>query len=413
MAATGNTPEMVDIGEAHAIVCRTVRPGLTEHVPLDQAVNRTLAAPIQTDIAFPPFTRAVMDGFAVIAADTCADGCVLRILGRSPAGGMFAGKIESGECVRINTGAPIPPGADAVVRIEDCEIHAEGHSVAIMKGVTPNTFVSRKATFASEGQEVIAAGMRLMPLEIDAAASAGAADVEVYRRPQIAILSTGDELVDVDVKPAEGQIRNSNAYLLASAIERAGAVPHPLGVARDDIESLLTCVKRGLTCDAICVTGGVSMGDRDYVPDVLDACGVTFHFRKMRIKPGRPTLFGSTNGGSLAFALPGNPVSAFIGFEFLVRPALRIMQGLPAAPPIFESAKLDGSLTVTRDRRAFRPARTSVDHDGKTWVRPLRWHGSGDPFGMAGADCLIVQPPDDDAQSHGDHVMIHRLGDGL
>ncbi len=386
---------LIDIDEAYDILFAQVRPGPIVTVPLADALFRTLAEDVRTDVDGPPFDRAVMDGYAVRAADVTSAPVELAVVGHADAGGSSNAPVEKGQAVRINTGAPIPPGADAVVRVEDTESRDDGRRVLIHHGVRPGTFVTRRGEYVRAGDLVLPGNTRLTPAEMGVAAGAGAARVSVYRQPRVGILSTGNELVEVDQTPTGGQIRNTNQAQLAAHVRAAHCEPVLLGTAKDDPVVLERKIREGLSFDVLCVTGGVSMGTADHVPDVLRRCGAEFRIEKMAIKPGRPAVFATTPTGTLVFALPGNPVSAFLGFELLVRPALAALQGRSGERPKRASAVLRGETEVaaTSNRRTFLPAITNWTEAGRMEVRPLRWRGSGDIFGVTGANAFIVRPP--------------------
>jgi len=308
--------------------------------------------------------------------------------------------------MQINTGAPIPLGADAVVRVESTEASPSGEAVIVRESVQPGRFITRQATYARAGQTVLDAGSVLTPINIGVAATAGAARVGVHRRPTVAILVTGDELIDISEKPTGPQIRNSNQYVLESLVQAAHCEPVVLGVAGDDRNLLRQRIEEGLRSDVLCLTGGISMGAFDFVPEVLKECGAEFHVRKMAIKPGRPTIFATTPAGKLIFALPGNPVSALVGFYLLMVPALAALQGRPVVQPLVR-AVLRGMLPATDDRRSYLPARVVVGINGEYEARVLSWQGSGDAIGMGNADALIVQPPRSPAVR--DREMVMRL----
>ena len=313
--------------------------------------------------------------------------------------------------MQINTGAPIPPGADAVVRVERTERTPSGEGVVIKESVAPGQFVTPRASYAAAGQTVLEAGALLTPANIGVAATAGAARVNVYRRPTVAVLATGDELVDIDQVPSAAQIRNSNQYILRALIESAHSEAVVLPVARDNRDELRRGITDGLRCDVLCLAGGVSMGTLDFVPDVLREFGATFHVHKMAVKPGRPTIFATMPDGKLVFALPGNPVGAFVGFELLVRPVLAALQGRPAVPPLVR-AVLQSSIAATSNRRSYIPARAKVNEVGEWEVRTLSWHGSGDSLGMATANALLMRPPQAEAVKSGDAVSMLLLDRG-
>lgn len=401
---------MIDVDRAYEILFGQVRALPTVEMPLAEAGFRTLAEAVRCDVDFPPFDRSVMDGYAVRAADVRAAPVTLRVVGEVAAGTVPARALAAGEAMQINTGAPIPNGADAVVRVEETERVESGGGVVIRKAVERGTFITRRAEYVRAGDVVLAAGSVLGPARIAAAAAAGAGRVAVYRQPRVAILSTGDELVEIDQRPAGGQIRNSNQHQLVALVASAHAEAISLGTVGDDRVALRAQIERGLSADVLCITGGASVGPLDLVPDVLRECGATFHFQKMRIKPGRPIHFATGPSVGLIFALPGNPVSAFVGFELLVRPALAALEGRPNTRPALIRATLQGNIAATRDRRTYVPARAWVGDDGGWQVEPVAWHGSGDVFGLAGANAMIMRPPGAAAVGSGTDVSILLLG---
>ena len=397
---------MIDIDDACARVLANVKAGDVVRTSLREALGRTLAKPVCTDVDYPPFDRAVMDGYAVRAADVADAPVTLRVAGQIAAGSDLEVTIGPGEAARINTGAPIPPGADAVVRVEETECGATGDVVEIRSSVPTGRFITPRAEYVRAGDTILTPGTRLTPLAIGAAATAGAHEVSVFRRPSVAILGTGDELVEIDRTLTGAQIRNSNQYLLEAMVTAEGAEPVILGTAHDDRDALRRKISLGAESDVLCITGGISMGAFDFVPEVLEALGATFHVRKMAIKPGRPTIFATLPDATPVFALPGNPASAFVGFILLVKPALAVIEGRSATGPRFIEARLDGAIGAVRDRRTFLPARASRSSDGGWVAKPVSWHGSGDAFGMATADALIMRPPHAGAANSGDTVMI-------
>lgn len=397
---------MIDVDEALEILFSKITPLDTVRMNIGDALYRTLAQAVLCDIDAPPFDRAVMDGYAVRSHDVAAAPVTLRVVGQIAAGTTSDTTLHTGEVMQINTGAPIPPGADAVVRVEFTQPGASSNEVLIRESVPAGRFITRRATYVSAGDVVLKAGVRLTPLEIATAVAAGAGSVTVYRKPTVSILPTGDELVEVDAKPRGGQIRNSNKYLLSSLVASAHAEPVVLETAVDDRAVLHERIVAGLRADVLCVTGGVSMGAFDFVPEVLKACGAVFHIEKMAIKPGRPTIFATTPDGTLIFALPGNPASAWVGFELLVRPALAALEGRGGIAPLTFRATLVGTLKHTTNRRTYVPARASIGRDGGWEVEALSWHGSGDSFGMATAHGLIVRPPEADDAKSGDAVSF-------
>lgn len=382
---------MIDVDQAYDILFAHVRPGPVVEVPLAESLYRTLAVPITCDVDMPPFDRSVMDGYAVRTADVRHAPVTLRLVGEAPAGAVVDKAVGAGETMRINTGAPIPTGADAVVRIEDTS--CQDDRVSISAPVSEGNFITPRAAYVTAGDIVMDAGMRMTPTAIAAGATAGASRVSVRRRARVGILTTGDELVGVDERPVGGQIRNSNQYLVEALVRSAYAEPVVLPVVRDDRGRLEASIREGLQHDVFCVTGGVSMGDRDFVPEVLRACGCTFHIHKLAIKPGRPTIFATAPSGTLVFALPGNPASGFVGFELLVRPALRAWDGAGAQRPLLVSAMARGGCPGAGGRRSYHPARAWVDAHGQWCVERVSWGGSGDALGLAKANAMIACAP--------------------
>ncbi len=397
---------MIDVDEAYRILFAQIQPGPTVEMPLIEALFRTLAEPVRCDVDYPPFDRSVMDRYAVRADDVADAPVKLHVVGQVLAGTTPRRPLGTGEAMQINTGAAIPRGADAVVRVEDTEVVESGGEVLIRKAVDRGHFITPRATYVSAGEEVLSTGTVVTPLEIGVAATAGASRLWVYSRPTVAVLATGDELIDVDCRPSGARIRNSNQYLLEGLILAAHADPVVLGVVRDDPEAIRCRIEEGFCCDVLCITGGVSMGTSDYVPEVIESLGATIHIRKMAIKPGRPLHFATAPDGTLIFALPGNPVSTFVGFELLVRPALAALQGRKGVVPSPVSALLLGSVAATADRRTYRPARARVTHDGQWEVEPVSWHGSGDSIGTATANALIMRPPRAPAVGAGEAVSV-------
>lgn len=397
---------MIDIDQAQRLVLAHVKPLPAVTLPISEALFSTLAETIYCDIDQPPFDRSVMDGYAVRAADTAGAPVSVRIVGQIPAGSTAANSLKAGEAMQINTGAPVPAGADAVVPVEETERTGSDNEVLIRQSVSRGEYITPRATYTAAGAAVLHPGTLLTPVEIGVAATVGAARVRVHRRPSVASLATGDELVAIDQTPVGAQIRDSNQYALAAMIASAQAEPFDLGVAGDDRDALRVKIVEGLRRDVLCITGGISMGTFDYVPEVLLSCGATFHIHKMATKPGRPTIFATMPDGTAIFALPGNPLSALVGFELLVRPALAAMQGRSGETPPIVRATLCGSVPKTGSRRAYHPARVRATDDGRLAVHPLSWHGSGDSIGVATANAFIMRPPGTEAASDGDGVLV-------
>jgi molybdenum cofactor synthesis domain-containing protein len=403
---------VVDVDEARHRILERVQPLPAVSLPLDQALFRTLAEDVACDRDDPPFDRSLMDGYAVRAEDVRAAPVVLRVVGAVPAGTWPTIPIGPGETARINTGAPIPRGADAVVRVEETRPRDADH-VVIERPVERGHFITPRGAHAKQATIIVRSGMRIGPLEAAALAACGRATVRVHRRPKVAYCVTGDEVVPLDAIPRGAQIRDTNGPLLDACIRAGDAEAVGMGIVRDDPSALRWTIESARsTADMLCLTGGVSMGTLDHVPGVLGELGATMHIKKMRIKPGRPVRFATLPDGWPIFALPGNPVSAFVCFELLVRPALAAMQGRPAWEHRRVRATLRGSIRATADRRAFLPARVHVDVQGDFEAEVMPWGGSGDPLRMVGADALIERPPDSPAAEDGATVTLLLLDHG-
>jgi molybdopterin molybdotransferase len=359
-----------------------------EEVALADALGRASAEDVAMDHDVPPFRRATMDGFAVHAKDA-EPGVVLRVVARVLAGEWPSAPVRDGEAVRVMTGAPVPPGAEAVVPFEWAT--DEGERVRIERRPSRDANVVERGAHVRSGDTVLRAGTRLDPGALGVLATAGRARVRVAARPRVAILGTGTELVEVGASPEAGQIRNSNGAVLVAQALRAGGRPVDLGIVRDDAATLRAAIRRGLDAEVLLVSGGVSQGDLDLVPGALEAEGVRPRFHRWAVQPGGPLWFGA-RGDTLVFGLPGNPAASFVGFEVLAVPALRTRLGLPFAPRRTLSALLADAWPGAHPRRRFRPAAMEQDADGRLRARLKPWKGSGDPFGLASAEALAVLP---------------------
>ena len=312
----------------------------------------------------------------------------LDIVGEIKAGDSFAGTVGPGQCAQIMTGAAVPPGADAVVMIE--HTRPSTSRAVIERAVERGQNVVPRGSEARAGQRLLGPGARLGYAELALAAQVGQHQLEVFRRPRVAILSTGDEVVDVHETPGPFQIRNSNSVSLAAQVALASAEPVLLGNAPDRIEELRAAIKRGLEADILVLSGGVSMGKYDLVEVVLRELGAEFFFDSVAIRPGRPAVFG-TCGGKLVFGLPGNPVSTMVTFELFVLLAIDICSGAAARPlPLFP-ARLAAPVRQKAALTHFLPAQVTWE-SGEACVRELPWQGSGDTVALATANCFLVVP---------------------
>ena len=359
-----------------------------EIIELGKALGRVLAEDVAADRDYPPFHRATRDGFAVRAKDVQHPPRSLRLIGESKAGTAFPGEVNPEQCVQIMTGAPVPPGADAVVMLEHTRV--EKGEVMIEKHVQTGQNIVAAGSEAKARQVVLTQGTRLGYAELAMAAQVGHANIFVNMRPRVAILSTGDEVVDLKKRPGPFQIRNSNSVSLAAQAALAGAEPVPLGNAPDRKGELRTFIERGLDEDILVLSGGVSMGKYDLVEDVLRALGAEFFFDAVAIRPGRPAVFAVCRE-KFVFGLPGNPVSTMVTFELLVVPAIDILSGMAPRPlPTFK-AKLAKAVEQKAVLTHFLPARVTWP-DGEPTVEELPWQGSGDIVALALANCFLVVP---------------------
>ena len=377
-----------------------------ETVPLDQAGGRVLAEDVTADRDLPPFHRAIRDGYALRAADLAQAPAVLRCVGEVAAGRAFEAELHLSECVSIMTGAPLPAGADAVVMVEHTA--SRGDDIEIHRSVQPGENVVLQGSEAARGAPVLARGRRLQAAEIGLLATMGMAMVAVYRRPGVAILPTGDEVVPIEQTPKWFQIRNSNAATLAVQVKSAGGVPIQLGIAPDRKDSLRRLIEQGLDSDLLLLSGGVSMGKFDLVEEVLADLGAEFFFQGTAIRPGKPLVFGLVRN-LFFFGLPGNPVSTFVTFELFVRPALARLGGAEFEPAVFLRARLAKPFRQKSGLTMFLPARVSMQNRDPV-VEPVGWQGSGDLVGVAAANCFLVIHPNQTDLAAGDWVDVMTKG---
>jgi molybdopterin molybdotransferase len=400
---------MISVEEALEILLSNLPERKVEQVPFQESLGRVLAEDLVATCDIPPFHRSSMDGYALRAEDVGNSPADLRIIGESRAGGGIPVNLEPGGAVSIMTGAPVPEGADAVQIIEQCEIVNGGQQVRILKPVKLYENIAPRASEAKAGNVVLAEGHRVGPSEIAVMATFGYCSVKVYGKPSIAIFATGDELVEVHQRPQPDQIRNSNAYCLASQLRLMGLESDYLGIARDDREELRRMMLVGLERDVLIITGGVSMGDYDFVRDVFQDLKLEILFSKVAIKPGKPTVF-ARRGSKLVFGLPGNPISALITFECFVRPVIGRLNGMTAPELPRMKGELLADMRQTPGRTAFMPAWVSWQEDG--WkVDPLLWKSSADIIGFTGANAAFVFPKNRDTLSRGETVEIMLLPD--
>jgi len=378
--------DIIEADEALDIVLKHALPLTPRSVVLVEALDCVLAQDVIASEDLPPFPCSAKDGFAVIAADTTNP---RRLVGEQMAGYIADLEVTPGTCVRITTGAPMPRGADAVIMVEYTQ---EAHGMITMQGhpVAPGADVRPVGQDITCGQRVLEAGMQLGPQEIGLLASLGQTAVVVYPRPRVAVLSTGDEIVEPDAQPRPGQIRDSNRYALMAAVQRAGAQPVSLGIGSDRQDELTDKIEEGLaTCDAVISSGGVSMGELDLIKPILEGRGEV-HFGRVNLKPGKPLTFATVDNKPV-FALPGFPVSSLVSFEVFVRPALRKMAGqrliLRPHVPVTLAETIQGDAW----RPEFHRARLTREN-GTYMARTTGMQSSARLLSMVGANGLLVLP---------------------
>jgi molybdopterin molybdotransferase len=373
-----------------ARVCAPERETVDLSVAPAAAVGRVLAENIVADRNYPPFNRSIRDGFAVRAADAAEPGAKLRTIAESRAGVAFNGTVGHGECVRILTGAPVPRGANAVVMHE--YTREEGETIVFEQAARAGQYYVLAGAEARVGEVVVPRGARLGYAELAMAAEVGRARIEVSRRPRVAILSTGDELVPVNGAPGPFQIRNSNNISLSAQVTLAGGEPVDIGSAKDEVGELRARIERGLQSDLLLLSGGVSAGKYDFVEQVLKDLGAEFFFDAVAMRPGKPVVFGWCRGKPV-FGLPGNPVSTMVTFELFVVPAIEALSGGHPHPlPTFK-AKLAHPLNEKGGVAHFLPARVSWskgDTNASPTVEVLLWEGSGDIGAVVRGNSFLV-----------------------
>jgi molybdopterin molybdotransferase len=415
-----------------------LHPRGKELLQLLDSIGQVLAEPVVADRNFPPFPRATRDGYALRAADLLEIPAVLQVIGEIKAGAAPGDipAIQPGQAVTIMTGAPAPAGADAVVMVEYTS-RAEDR-VQINKGVFAGDNIVPAGAEAKRGERLLSPGARLDHAAIAVAASTGRNHLLVYSKPKVAVLSTGDEIVDIDVQPGPTQVRNSNAYSLAAQIQAAGGEPILLPIAPDEPERLRELMAEGFESDLLLLTGGVSMGKYDLVEQVLAEFKAEVFFTGAQIQPGRPIVFGRVPGvagappaalrtgparmasppmpreASLAastesekyfFGLPGNPVSTMVTFELFARPILEALAGLEPRKLVFLHAKLKSDIKTRTGLKRFLPAILSGEFEHAE-VELARWQGSGDIAATARANCYVVIPPDRERIAAGEWVPV-------
>jgi len=409
--------------EEHA---KTLRPRGRELLSLLDAAGRVLAEPIHADRDIPPFPRATRDGYALKSADVQSIPAHLEVVGEVKAGAAIGDlpALASGQAVAIMTGAPVPEGADAVLMVE--HTRRDGDRIEITKSVAEGENIVPPGAEGRKSDLLLAAGTRLGYAAIGVTAAVGRSRVLVHAKPKVAVLSTGDEVVDIDVPPASHQIRNSNSYSLAAQIQAAGGDPLILPIAPDEPSRLRELLAEAFDCDLVLIAGGVSMGKYDLVEQELAALKAEFFFTGAKIQPGKPVVFGrivcgahsTPSPGSVAqgrlhsdaqhkyfFGLPGNPVSTMVTFEIFAKACVQALAGLAPEPLRFVHAKLKTRVQTKTGLKRFLPAQLSGEFENAE-VELTRWQGSGDIASVARSNCYLVIPPDREQIEVGEWVPV-------
>jgi molybdopterin molybdotransferase len=393
---------LLSVAEALASVTVGLTPLETDRVALDQARGRVLAEDLAAPLTQPPFDASAMDGYAVRAQDVAALPAKLKLVGQSAAGAGFRGRVGHGEAVRIFTGAPVPHGADMIVIQENAE---EVSGVVTVKEAETGRHIRPRGQDFKQGEVLLKAGTRLGPRELMLAAAMNQAELPVRRKPKVAILATGDEVVSPGSELGPDQIVSSVPCGLAALIERHGGEAMSLGIARDEPESIVTLARSGSDADILVTIGGASVGERDLVASTLKAEGLELDFWKIAMRPGRPMLFGRL-GSQRVLGVPGNPVSALICAHVFLKPMLDKMLGLAAETRPETEAVLGAALEANSEREHYMRAVSEWREDGTRIVRPLPSQDSSLVAALARADCLIVRPPHAPALGSGARIRI-------
>jgi molybdopterin molybdotransferase len=396
---------LMPVEDARARILAKVKPLGAESVPLDEALGRVLARPVKAISHQPPFDCSAMDGYAVIVADVAETPTALKLIGTSAAGHGFSGKLKSGETVRIFTGAQMPKGADAVVIQENVE--TAGKLISVQQGVKTAQNVRFAGLDFRKGEVLLPAGIKLGARDIGLAAAANAPELTVHRRPRVAILATGDELVVPGVKPRADQIVSSNSNALAAMAALLGADVVNLGIVKDTLKATERAIAKAAGADVLVTTGGASVGDHDYVQEALQNSGVKIDFWKIAMRPGKPFMYGRRKGQHV-LGLPGNPVSALVCARLFLEPLLEALNGLAPSEDLVE-ARLGAPMKENDTRQDYVRASLAIGADGTRIATPFSKQDSAMQRTFREAGALIVRPPHAPAASEGDVVKILRL----
>ena len=394
---------MISVQEALKITLENSSKIGEERTPVTEAAGFILAENIVSNIDLPPFNKASMDGYALKAKDSVNAPVVLEVIGMIPAGVVSDLTVNEGQVVKIMTGAPVPEGADCVQMIEKTEA-AGKNRVRILESVTKGKNIAEKREVIKKNQKVFEKGTYLSPAVIAVLSAFGKAAIKIYRRPEVSIIVTGDEIVDIEQNPNAGQIRNSNGYALFHQVRQAGGMPKLLGIAKDNIEDLRPIIARGIKSDVLLISGGVSMGDFDFVEDAMAEFNIKIYYDQVNVKPGKPTVFGKINN-TLVFGLPGNPVSASTIFELIVRPAIRKILGFANLNHITTQAILKEDFSSKTKRENYQPAYSYLA-DNIFYTTPLKSKGSADILAFSKSNSYIKTSESQTEFKTGEKVTI-------
>lgn len=401
---------MISVAEAIQIVRQQTQMLAHEQLELQYALGRVLAQDIVADSDLPPFDRSQMDGYAVRAEDVKSAPARLRIAGESAAGRGWHNQLEEGQAVRIMTGAPVPAGADSVQQVELTHELKDGTVVELLESVETGKSIVKRGAEIKAGETVLHAGTTINAAMMAVLAAFGYANVDVFRKPRVAVLATGTELVPVDQKPGQDQIRDSNNYSIASYAALAGAVVERLPLTSDETILLKKQIAGAAeNCDLIVTSGGVSMGVYDVTKAALKELEAEIFFERVALRPGKPTVFARLPNGTLVFGLPGNPVSVAVTFNLFTRSALLAMQGATEPALKHETAVLAKSVKGTTDREAYLPVQLTTNDDGELIAFPLKWGGSSDFVAFALTTALAVVPANTGVIEAGSLIKVLRL----
>lgn len=404
---------MISVAEAIRIVSEHTTPLASERLALAQACGRYLAEDIVADSDLPPFDRSQMDGYAVRASDAQKVPAKLKIVGESAAGRGWHHEMKAGEAVRIMTGAPVPAGADSVQQVELTRELGEVDGLSLVEIIQAVSLGRSIVTSGSEikaGETVLRAGEQIGAAAMAVLASFGYAQINVGRRPRVAVLATGSELVAIDQKPGQDQIRDSNNFSIGAYAELAGAIVERLPLAGDETSLLKRQIAEAAErSDVVITSGGVSVGVYDFTKPALRELGAEIFFERVALRPGKPTVFAQLPNGTLFFGLPGNPVSVSVTFNLFARTALLAMQRAKTPTLPEDWAILARSVKGAGERESYLPARLSTSTESQLMAEPLKWGGSSDFVGFVRATSLIIVPKDTGILETGTKVRVVHL----